>query len=364
MVGLSSSPFEYNKNFIEGDVLYVDSIRFMCTVKSSGGQRLSDVTWLMTSGGGDSGGHHYTPNVGDRVMIVLGLTYPVIIGCLPRMGVSSKFTPSLGTQSISLDPGQSTPLSNGFNLNPNKPLDFSEGDQVLTSEGGGVIGLFRNGSILLKTSPTLQVFFSKIDSLLRVVSRNFERMTDSSHELYYNLYGRMYKYFGITRDLNNSKLDIYEYEEIHGDVVAGEYGGGDPFSVSRPVPTIDTRIIKKSLKNTSNYQVFLETLKTDGNLTITINQSAGTDTAVIDYRDTQLLHTVGIGGAHSSSSQTDSVITHSVTGGGATATVTISPSSIVVNFNGVSIGTFDANQINLTSHGHFLTVDSSGVHTG
>ena len=277
---------------------------------------------------------HFTPSVGDQVVISTALSYPVILGCLPRMGLPDSDINNMSGGSPSEDLGNSTSIRGDFTTNPNKPSDFYPGDIVTTTEGGGILAMLANGSALLKASPLAHVFLSKFDDLVRIVARNFERFSDLGQQTVANVKGRMYEFVGWDRNFSRSKNGLYELKDIIGDVAIGEVLKGEP-DPSRTVPAKDSRVRKYSLEDSSGSPLMVEVLDASGKVTVTI--SGGTTT------ETQ--HGSGIWQAQS----------------GGTSTITVIPGSITLDHNGASTVVIDASHINAVHGSSAVNIDSSGV---
>ena len=341
---LNQSSFQYLPGYIEGTVASVDPKRYVCNVKTLNGQILTDVPWLSPVGGSVDGGLHFTPNLDDRVLIYTGLTYPIIIGSLSRIGKPNEFTPDIGVGSLSLDPGTSSPLGNGNILNPGKPTDFASGDFIYTNKRGGLFGVLKDATVVIRSSRVCQMIFSRYEDAVKIIARNYERVSDLSQEVVANLYGRLYRYYGFNRDLDKSVLGDYEYEEIHGDVAAGEYGKAEPFGMPKPVPAADTRIRKSVVYDNAGKAVHTETLKKDGNLVIEINQIVSGPSSKEDRQDDLIMNEVTTSSTHSR--------------------ITITPTYIKIDFDNEAHATFDNSGINMQAKGHFAVIDSTGVHLG
>lgn len=340
MSGLINSPFSQDKNFVEAIVTSVDVIRYTCNVKTSTGKMFSDVTWLLPTGGSKNSGMHFGPKVGDKVLVSTSLTYPLILGSLPRIGLPDDFSSPVGTSPLGIDPGSSMGLRNGYVGNSGKPQDFTSGDVLITNDNGGLLGLLSAGTAVVRGSRLAQVICSKFDDLVRVVARNYERIHDWGEETVYNFYGRLYRYIGFNRKFDKSKLSIYEYEVYEGDVAAAEYGKATPFGKPNSAPPTDTVVRKKVLHDsTGALDVFVETLEEEGVFTIKVINPAH----------------------HSERLQTNSTIRHMVDD---ISKITITPTNIVVDFNGEAVATFDTNGIDMQAKGHYVTINSSGVHMG
>ena len=203
--------------------MQVDAIREVCRVVTMKGQKLDSVYWLRPYGGNERQGDFYTPRVGDRAVIEYGLGYPVIVGYLPR--------PQTGDQSfpLDLDSGQrlvdtgTYASSMGFlTSNASKPKDSLLGDRLITSQGGGLMGVLRAGSTILRSSKAAEIFTSRLKDLVRIVSRNFEHFTDLSTNVYKNIRGRVYRYYGLSRTYGKTKDGVFNYRQYHGDVELAE----------------------------------------------------------------------------------------------------------------------------------------------
>lgn len=371
MSGLFSSPHQYDSSFLEATVTNVDPIRFVCTVRTSRGQFFSEVPWLLPTGGSGKSGMHFSPSVGDQVVISTSLSYPIIIGSLPRLGVSSTQLSNMSGTGLGVDAGSSGNIKNGFTTNPNKPDDFAPGDHVITTEGGGIFSMFANGSALIKSSPLAQIFLSKFDDVVRVVARNWERFSDVGQQTAANVKGRLYEFVGWDRDLNRSKNSIYELKDIIGDVAVGELLKGEP-NPEVTLPAKDSRVRKYSLEQEGG-EVMVETLTEDGKIVVVVHNGGTTTTT------------------HDNSQWQSNVVN------GTYSTITILPGSIFIDHNnvskvllndsmvqvdhgGVSTGVFDASSVQLAHggttmalnssgiqanfSGHFFNVDSAGVHLG
>lgn len=277
MSGLLQSPYNYDSSFIEGTVTNVDPIRFSCSVKTVKGSYLDEVTWLLPTGGSGKSGVHFTPNIGDYVLINTGLTYPVILGALPRLGLGTTNQNNMSGSELGVDTGNATNMKGGYTANPDKPSDFTPGDYVITSEGGGIFSMMANGSTLIKASALAQIFMSKFDDVVRVVARNWERFSDVSQQTSANVKGRLYEFMGWDRSLERSKTGLYELSDVIGDVAAGEVLKGEP-NPATAVPAKDTRVRKYQLISQAGSPLMTETLTEDGTITCVIGVAKTTHT--------------------------------------------------------------------------------------
>lgn len=331
MSGLLQSPYNYDSNFVEGTVTNVDPIRFSCSVKTVKGSYLDEVTWLLPTGGSGKAGVHFTPNIGDYVMVNTGLTYPVIMGALPRLGLGTTTQNNMSGSDLGVDTGNSTNMKGGYTANPDKPSDFAPGDHVITTEGGGIFGMMANGSTLIKASPLAQIFLSKFDDVVRVVARNWERFSDVSQQTAANVSGRLYEFMGWERSLDRSKTGLYELSDIIGDVAAGEVLRGEP-NPSTSLPAADTRVRKYQLVSHVGSPLMTETLTEDGMIVCTIG------TAVTTHAPAMWQGIVG-----------------------GVARVTITAGSVVIDYGGASTITVDASKVHAIHGGATMLLDAAGA---
>ena len=372
MAGLFSTPHSYDSNFIEGTVTNVDPIRFVCSVRTNRGQFFPEVPWLLPTGGSGKSGMHFSPSVGDQVVINTSLSYPIIIGALPRLGLPETELTNVSGATGGVDAGNASNIKNGYSTNPNKPSDFLPGDHVITTEGGGIFAMLANGTALIKASPLAQIVISKYDDLVRVMARNWERFSDLGQQTVANVKGRMYEFVGWDRDFSRSQNSIYELKDIIGDVVAGEVMRGEP-NPDQSVPAKDSRVRKYSLENTSGSELMVETLTDDGKIVVVVHNGGTTTTT----HDNSKFEAHVLNGTYSVITILPGsiLIDHNNV-----SKVLLDDTKVDINHKGVSIGTFDDNQVSINHNGavtvlddsgirsdfsgHFVHVDSSGVHLG
>jgi hypothetical protein len=351
------NPIKPSNKKDEGDVIQVDPIRGVCKVKTLSGQNLDGVLWGLPIGGASRAGDRVTPTLGDRVVVSYELGYAVIEYCLPRLQTSDNTFPlSIDTGAQIVDTGNYTADGVTSIGDQNKPKDMLSGDRILASIGGAMIGLLRGGSLLLRSSRLSEIFLSKWDDLVRIVSRNFEHFTDVSTDITKNFRGRIYRYIGYTNTFANSTIENYQYQQYYGDTAAAEYIKSNYQNASvGSVPAINTIIFKEQVANSSGTEVMHRTLDLTGNQEILVTG----------------------GGALTRIVQTGAQITLSFNDQN---TVTINTSEIDLKHNSGAEVTCDANgvrgifgsgELNLSSSGsklsfgsHFVNVDSGGVHLG
>lgn len=320
-----------SSHYIEGLITYVDPQRSSCTVKTLLGHTLNSVVWL------DSTANQY--QAGDKVLILTGLTYPVIIGSLPKAGEVDQFTPNINTGENPVSQGNSIGLASGVSLDKSAAKDYSSGDHIISSDTGGMIGVLREGTIIARASKLAQVLISKLSDIVRVIARNFERISDFDQEASINLNGRMYRFYGFNRNFQQSKNGVYEYQEHFGDTKLSEQVGPDSYGFPTSNMTAANSVIrKKEFSGPNGTPYYVETLEDNtGRLIVTIGNT---------IRD-----------------QEPDLIQDSV-GGTSNSTVIMTPTSTTVKFQG-SVAEFDQEKVNITnSSGHYIRIDSSGVHVG
>lgn len=377
-MGLLSPSLNYDPSVMEATVTNVDPIRFTCSVRTVRGQYFNEVPWLLSYGGSGKNGLHVAPSIGDQAVVWTALSYPVIVGFLPRLGTPSTVLTNVSGQELGLDVGNNSNMKNGFVTNPDKPSDFTPGDIVMTSEGGGILGLLANGSAIIKGSALAQIFVTKFDDLVRVVARNWERFSDVGQQTAANVQGRLYEFLGWDRKLSRSKNGLYELQEVTGDVAAGEVLLGEP-NASTALPVADTRVRKFWLQDANGVSRMIELLYEDGKVDLLI-QDALTTT---NTRETQITNkyevTSTAPASFSKVTITPTDITLDFNNGAAKArlddtTITLDyhngTSKTVMNQTGITSthgsGThiMDDNRVHAQFGAHFATVDSSGVHLG
>ena len=217
-----SNPIPPSAYIEEGTIVQVDAKGMVCKVKTLRGQILPTVPYPIPFGGSDRSGLRFAPQVGNRVVLNYGLGYPIIQCYLPRsQGVS-------GATPLTLHDGSGSPEVGGFGYSSdmlgdqNKPTDIHDGDNVLSSLGGAIVATLRAGTVLLRGSRLAEITLSKLGSLVRIVSRNWEHFTDVGSDVVKNYKGRVYRYTGYAKTYALSKVEDYRLHFYYGDVPAAE----------------------------------------------------------------------------------------------------------------------------------------------
>lgn len=344
-----NNPTNINSAFDEGIVSEVDPDRSFCKVKTIRGQNLGQVSWLNTAGGSSRAGDRWTPSMGNRVAIVYGLGYPLIIGCLPKTQTSDSSYPiNIDSGIGAVDTGNFSPEGVNAINDISKPADLTVGDRVLASEGGGLLAILRGGSILMRSSRLAEIFVSKWDDVVRIVSRNFEHFTDVSSDIVKNIQGRVYRYTGYAANAAAAQQENYGYNLYYGDVTLAQAVKTNYQSVTT-LPSASTIIFREEVPTGPMYR--------------TVDGVSGTVTQVVGSTkifQSGTMVTVDFGGNH---------------------IATWNGTQIVLSYENAQIVTLDANQIDLkhssgaevnlsangitnTFNGHFINVTQGGVQMG
>lgn len=338
----------------EGIVTSVDAIRLVANITTTTGQKLVGVPWMMPTGGSTRGSDTCTPHMGDRVVIDSGLGHPMIIGYLPKMQTSeSAFPPVISSGSTVVDTGNYTTAQSGNSVpNQNKPQDMVSGDRVIGSFGGGLLAILRGGSLLMKSSSLASIFISKMDDLVKIVSRNFVHFSDVCTDVMRNIGGRVFRYTGYANNFRDSTLENYSLNFYYGDTALAEIAKSSATSSGAATNTI----------------VYKEQVLSSGTETFhrTLDLTAGEQVVVT------------AGGTHTSISQTGTQVVIDYNGQN---TVTVSNDTITLNFNNQQTVVVNGDSITLhhnsgaqtqltsdgvfnTFSGHFANITSGGVQLG
>lgn len=350
MSGLFSSTFPQDSTLVEGVVTYVDILRSICTVQTIKGQYLLDVKWLMPTGGNTSSSLHCAPNLNDRVLVSTGLTYPVILGTIATISSEASGISATGGE-YSIDIGTASSLRNGYYANPSRPSDISQGDISLTSSGGGILSLLSSGGIVAKASALSQIILTKFGNLVRIVSRNFQRISESSSECSLSIRGRVYHWFGQDIDLDRNRTGTTRYNEVIGDVALGENlkYNGLTINSGTTLPAVDNRLKKEWLINETGTELMSNTLFNDGKLVVKVGNS------IVTIQQDKII----LNNGNSTVTVQDADIT-SING---QASFKVS-NDIITGILGNSKLELTEDRASLKFDPHFLNIDSSGIHTG
>lgn len=343
-----NNPAKPSGNHDEGTVTEVDPQRGFCKVKTIRGQNLDQVMWTQTSGGSSRAGDRTTPVMGDRVVIHYELGYPLIYGFLPKIQTSDNTFPlSIDTGQLLVDTGNFSPEGVNAIGDQNKPGDILVGDRVLGSTGGGLLAILRGGSLLLRSSRLAEIFISKWDDVVRVVSRNWEHFTDVSSDIVKNIGGRVYRYTGYALTDSAAKVEDYKYNLYYGDTALAQ--------------AVKTNYQNSSASPTATTIIAME--EVPGLETRTVDSADGTVTQVVNQTTIR---------------QKPDVVTVDF---GGNIIVTVNGSMIQLNYQGQQIVTVNGSvidlkhssgaEVNLNNSavkasygGHYIQVTSGGIQMG
>ena len=271
-MSILNSPHKYSPSLIEATVTHVDPVRYFCTVTTVNGKLFHDVKWVVPTGGSTSEGFHMTPNAGDQVLVTTELGYPLILGCIPRANIPDAVISSVtNSPSTTLIPGD-TMLRGEVVNGPGKPSDFSVGDLTYSTSSGNSISILKGGVNVFKASSLSQLVMSKYEKLVRVVASNYQRFSDGMSEVTANVAGRMYTWRGFDTDIRRSIEGRELYNEVFGDVAAGEVLRGSPGSGTSS-PAQGSVWVKKWLKNPAGATVMSSELNASGTITDIVGSS-------------------------------------------------------------------------------------------
>jgi hypothetical protein len=346
----SSKP---SSDFEEGVVTEVDIVRYMCKVRTLSGQKLTGVQWLQLNGGSTRGGDRNSPMLGDHVVIHFGLGYPCILGTKPKLqAVENAFPLSLDTGELLVDTGNFSDGGKDILGDQSAPSDMLVGDRIIASTGGGILAMLRGGSILLRSSRLSEIYLSKWNDLVRIVSRNYEHFTDLSSETIRNIKGRVFKYVGYAASSKDAKIELYSFHQYIGDVAAAEAVKTD---YSKSMPAASNVIYKEQVTSTGGSELYKHEIHLDGMQDLVVS-AGGVFTRIrsssgkveITYNDTNL---ISIDGNEIRISK------------GGDPYLLLDSAGIKAVFSGTEV-ILDSNGFSATKAGHFVKVISSGVEFG
>lgn len=205
-------------------VTAVDLTRAVCKCISDIGEILTDVRWLIPSGGtdGNSSSHHPVEN--SKVLVDISSGFPFILGAIPNEGTSDVRRPNIGRQSV--DEPQladyTTIKAGDLVRGPGTPRDQRPGDLINTTDGGAIQGILSSGTVINKASPLSQLICSRYGDLVRVVARNYERFSDVDKEQKVSIRGNVYTRDDLFRDPVKSRAEIPNVVRYTGNVRAAE----------------------------------------------------------------------------------------------------------------------------------------------
>lgn len=257
-----SNAYRPDPSFVEGYVIQVDPIRLGCTVRTTDGRDITSVQWLQPHGGSTRDGDRFVPGMGDRAVISTALGFPIIIGFLPKLQVVGEGFPITIDNGASLvDTGNYSAGGEGAWGDMNKPPDGLVGDRTLSTLGGGFVGLLKAGTVIVRSSRLAQIVTSKLDDLVRIVSRNWEHFTDAGTEVIRNIKGRIFRYVGYTNNAAESQMELYKFHEYYGDTSLAETVKADSLSLPNPLPAKNDILYKQQVTQYTTGNPYVEVMR-------------------------------------------------------------------------------------------------------
>lgn len=345
---------------IEGTVQSVDVSRWVCTVKTTKGQRYNNVIWGMPSGGAGRSGVSFTPKMGDRVKLSTGLGYPVIESFLPRIDRDPTSPIAIDTGSSQGDTGRLTPLE-GSSFNSGKAGDQVAGDHVISSEGGGFLAVLRGGTVMMKASSLAQVIVSKMDDVVKIVGRSTEIMSELGVEVFASVKGTVYKYVAYAATASEARAGLFRYTEYYGDTQSAE-ALKDAYELGSAGGSVTPGgPIKKILVvDEAGLPLRIETTDILGNVSTTTKTADGVSSSVVNYSNGQWdLTTTNGTYCNIKVTNADIVLTYN-----ADASVTISDLGVVTKKGDTTTQVLVDSILMDNAAGHFVHILPSGVQMG
>ncbi len=340
-MSLLDQPIVPSKDVVRGVVLTVDPNTHSCAVKTYLGQVFYNCNWLLPTNGEERNYTGSAPSVGTHVLLHLSTGTPIILGCLPiaQQGALSDMVSNLsgGAYTPATYPNANPIAPKNTSHAPSLAADAFPGDHIVQTPGGVTMAALQH-SLLLRAGAQSQIFVSKLDDIVRVVGRNWERFCDALTDVSVNFRGRGYNFKGAALTVSDQKYNYYNYYEVLGDVTAGETL--QEASYSQPAsaaPPANNHIQKEVVQSWNNGSATTLATKTWDGTTGTVQWVIGPITFTY---------------ASSGWTVEDSSSNASVQ--------LINGSEVYANYGSSSI-TLNSSQAVLASNGHSVTVDSSGV---
>lgn len=208
-------------------VTAVDLKRAVCKCVSDLGEILSDVRWLVPTGGSDGHSSSTHPVERSKVLVDISSGFPFILGAILSESADSVRRPNVGRQDAD-EPqiADYTTISTGDLIRgPGTPRDQRVGDIINTTDGGGMQGVLSSGTVVNKASPLAQILCSRFGDTVRIVSRNFEHFTDLDETYKSSTRGRIFGLQNTFRNPTESRQEIPSLVRMEGDTLAAELVG-------------------------------------------------------------------------------------------------------------------------------------------
>lgn len=212
--------------FVEARVITVDLRRNVCKCVTKDGQLLNNVRWGNELGTHLESGSSSCPQPKETVAIALVSGEPVIFMSLGLLK-SSDDTLRANVNGQRSSSEFYNKFNNSFLKDPMRrngatPDDVVPGDKITSNDTGSLFGLLRGGTFLAKASALAQVIISRMDDMVRIVSRNYEMFSDAMTHYSVNWKGKLYSYFSYYRTPEASRLEVPDYYEVFGNVEIGD----------------------------------------------------------------------------------------------------------------------------------------------
>lgn len=205
-------------------VTAIDLKRKVCKCMSDLGEILTDVRWLIPTGGFDGANASSNPVENSKVLVDVSSGFPFILGAIYSESTSDVRRPNIGRQDVD-EPDISDYTTIGMGdlvRGPGTPRDQRPGDTLVTSEGGAIQGVLGGGTVINKASPLSQIICSRFGDMVRVVSRNYEHMSESGLEQQVSIRGSIYSRNDMFKDPLKSRDELPTTVEYSGNVQLAE----------------------------------------------------------------------------------------------------------------------------------------------
>lgn len=217
--------------FVEARVLTVDIKRSVCKCRTTDGHLLTNVRWGFSLGNSDENGETRHPLPDEIVCIALVSGEPVIFMSMGVMHTQdSVLKATINRQrNTSRFYGNYNPsmISDPLRRDTSTPEDTIPGDRIISNDSGAIYGLLRGGTFIAKATALAQLIISRMDDLVRIVSRNYEMFSDAMAHYSVNLRGQVYNYFEYFRTPQASRMESPDYYEVYGNVEVGDEARSD-----------------------------------------------------------------------------------------------------------------------------------------
>lgn len=204
---------------LEATVIAVDVKRGVCKCVSRDRRPLMNVKWSSPSGSDIN-----IPSEGDEVLLSLSngvytitqhLSTPVVGDVrMPGIKSSKSDTPDIADYSVM--------KSNDIKGDRKNPEDVRPGDRLWSNKMGGMMGILRSGTAIMKSSALSQIIVTKLGDLVRIVSRNYELFTDMDATYKVSTRGKLYSLYELYRSQADSRSERATIKRFEGMAQAGE----------------------------------------------------------------------------------------------------------------------------------------------